>query len=334
MFIRTLLTGRFRRSVFGVICSVVAAAGVHGNASAAWPADGPIRIIVPQAAGGTNDIVARLYAAELTTRLGQSVIVENRPGAASAIGMKQVARSKPDGYTLGLASDSASLLDAMQPKKDWTFKTELRGVAMIGDQPISISVPAQSAVRSVADLVAAARAKPGAIVFGSSGVGSSQHLVGEWLGLLAGVQLTHVPYKGGGQASLALVSGELPMAVLGVAPMLALHQQGKARVIAVTSGERDPALPDVPTLTEAGYPQIALSQWAGLVAPASTPDELIRRLAVEIVAIGNEASMRAQLAKRGITARPMSDAAFDRFLKKTVSDWEGLIPRLDLPLDR
>lgn len=308
--------------------------GLPLDSMAAWPADQPIRIIVPQAAGGTNDIVARLVGAELSTRLKQTVIVENRPGAASAIGMQQVARSKPDGYTLGLASDSASLLDALQTQRDWRFKTALRGVAMIGEQPITVAVPAASPVTDLKQLIAAARTRPGELTFGSSGVGSSQHLVGEWLGQLAGLKWVHVPYKGGGQASVSLVGGEISFAVLGLAPMLTQQRQGKVRIIAVSSAQRNDAIRDVPTLAESGYPAIQLSQWAGLVAASGTPDALIRQLSEHIVAIVSTPAIAAQLAKRGIEARPMGDQAFDPFLKQTVDGWVALVPTLNLPIKR
>jgi len=308
--------------------------GLPLYAQAAWPTDQPLRIIVPQAAGGTNDIVARLVGAELSSRLKQTVIVENRPGAASAIGMQQVARSKPDGYTIGLASDSASLLDALQPQRDWRFKTALRGIAMIGEQPITVAVPASSPITDIGQLITAARARPGELTFGSSGVGSSQHLVGEWLGKLAGLQWVHVPYKGGGQASVSLVGGEISFAVLGLAPMLTQQRQGKVRIVAVSSAKRNETISDVPTLVEAGYPAIQLSQWAGLVAASGTPDAIVRQLSEHIVAIVSAPGTAAQLAKRGIDARPMGDQAFDQFLKATVSDWESLVPNLNLSIKR
>jgi tripartite-type tricarboxylate transporter receptor subunit TctC len=150
------------------------------------------------------------------------VLVENKPGAAGAIGLKQVAQSKADGYTLALASDSATLLDVLNPNPQWKFKGSLVGVAMVGDQPISLAVPAASPFKQLSDVVAAARKKPGELGFGSSGVGSGQHVVGSWWAKLAGINITHVPYKGGGQAAVDLVGNQVPMAVLGLAPMLAL----------------------------------------------------------------------------------------------------------------
>ncbi|MDP3701358.1 MAG: tripartite tricarboxylate transporter substrate binding protein [Hylemonella sp.] len=299
---------------------------------AAWPDDQPIRIIVPQAAGGTNDTVARLVGSELAKSLKQSVVVENRPGASGAIGMQHAAQSKPDGYTLALASDSAALLDALRPTANWKFKRDLVGLAMVGDQPISLAVPAASAFKTLGDVATAARAKPGKLAYGTSGVGSSQHVVGEWWAKVAEVKLIHVPYKGGGQASTDLVGNQLPVAVLGLAPMLAQHKNGKVRVLAVTSPRRNPTLPDVPTFTEAGYPQISLTQWAGLVAPTGLPEPIARRLAEEISRIVQMPEVQKKLIDGGITPQAMSGAAFDKFLKDTVTHWEQLVPTLNIKL--
>ena len=252
---------------------------------AAWPEEGPVKIIVPQAAGGSNDTVARIIGVALGQALKQAASIENRPGAAGAIGMQAVAQAKPDGDTLGIASDSAALLDAVRPSQTWKFNRDIAGVGMIGDQPISISVSGKSAYRSLADVVNDARARPGQVAFGTSGIGTSQHVVGEWLGRLAGVSLTHIPYKGGGQASRDLVGGQVPMAVLGLAPMLQQHERCGVRIVAVTTPKRSAAQPDVPTLTELGYPQIALSQWVGVVTPAGTPAAVVARLSDELLKI-------------------------------------------------
>lgn len=301
-------------------------------AHAAWPDDQPIKIIVPQAPGGTNDTVARLVGNELAKALKQSVIVENRPGAAGAIGMQQAAESKPDGYTLALASDSAALLDVLQPTLSWKFKRDLVGVAMVGDQPISLAVPADSPFKSLADVVTKARANPGQLAFGTSGVGSSQHLVGEWWANTAGMQLVHIPYKGGGQATRDLIGNQVPMAVLGLAPMLVQHKNGKVRVLAVTSAQRNIALPDVPTFTEAGFPQIALTQWAGVVAPTGLPDAIAKRLADELSRIVQAPDIQKKLLENGITPQNLSGPAFDKFLKDSVTKWEKLVPTLKIKL--
>ena len=316
-----------------IAAAVAFTLGLAPSAHAAWPEDGPVKIIVPQAAGGTNDTVARIISVALGKVLKQTVIIDNRPGAAGAIGMQAVAQAKPDGYTLGIASDSAALLDAVRPAQTWKFKRDIAGVAMIGDQPISISVSGKSAYRSLAEVVSDAKARPGQVAFGTSGIGTSQHVVGEWFAQLAAISLTHIPYKGGGQASGDLVGGQVPMAVLGLAPMLQQHKRGAVRIVAVTTAKRSAALPDVPTLTELGYAQIALSQWVGLVAPAGTPPAVVARLSDEMLKLIALPEVRKSLSDAGIDPRPMASAPFARFLDDEVSHWLKLIPTLKLKLE-
>lgn len=301
-------------------------------AYAAWPDEQVIRIVVPQAAGGTNDTVARLISNELSRSLKQTVIVENRPGASGAIGMQQVAQAKPDGYTLGLASDSTAMLDALRPTLRWKFQRDLSGIAMVGDQPISLAVPVASPYKTLAELVRDARTQAGKLSYGTSGIGTSQHVVGEWWSKLADVQMVHVPYKGGGQASADLVANQVPVAVLGLAPMLVQHRAGKVRILAVSSQQRNPNLTDVPTLAELGYSQITITQWAGVVAPTGLPEPVARRLSDEIGRIVQMPEIQKKLLESGITPSTLRGAAFDKFLKDTVSNWERLIPTLNITL--
>ena len=300
---------------------------------AVWPADQPVKIIVPQAVGGTNDTVARLIGVEFGKALNQSVIVENRPGASGAIGMQAVVQAKPDGYTLGLASDSAAMLNVIQPALTWQFKRDVRGIGMIGDQPISIAASARSPYKSFEEVLAAAKAKPGTIPYATSGAGTSQNVVGEWLAKLAGIDIVHIPYKGGGQATNDVISGQTPLAVLGLAPMLAHVKTGGVRILAVTTPKRSSSLPNVPTLTELGFPQIALAQWAGLVAPAGTPEPLVKRMSDLMLKILSGQEMRQRLVTAGIDARPLGHQEFDRFLKDNVETWERVVPSLKLKLD-
>ncbi|MFM9967590.1 MAG: Bug family tripartite tricarboxylate transporter substrate binding protein [Burkholderiales bacterium] len=303
------------------------------TALAIWPADQPIRIIVPQAVGGTNDTVARMMGVEIGKAVNQSVIIENRPGASGAIGMQAVVQAKPDGYTLGLASDSAAMLNVIQPQLTWQFKRDVRGIGMIGDQPISISVSARSPYKSFADVVAAAKAKPGTIPYGTSGAGTSQNVVGEWLARLAGIEIIHIPYKGGGQATNDVLSGQTPIAVLGLAPMLAHAKTGGVRIVAVTTPVRSSSLPGVPTLTELGFPQIALAQWAGLVAATATSEPIVKRMSDEMLKILAGQEMRQRLASAGIDPRPLGYSEFDKFLKGNVETWERVVPSLKLKLE-
>ena len=300
---------------------------------AGWPNDQPIKIIVPQAAGGTNDTVARLIGVELGKILSQTVIVDNRPGAAGAIGMQAVAQAKPDGYTLGMASDSAALMDVTRPNLAWNFKRDLQGVGMIGDQPMCVAVSARTTYSSFADVLKAAKEKPGSLAYGTSGVGTSQHVVGEWLAKLANIQLLHIPYKGGGQATTDIVGGQVPLAVLGLAPMLAQAKSGNVRIVAVTSPKRAGAIPTVPTTTELGYADIALTQWAGLVAPAGTPEAIVKQLSESILKVVSMPEVLRKLTDAGIDARPLGYKQFDKFLKTNVDTWTRVVPGLNLTLD-
>ena len=195
---------------------------------------------------------------------------------------------------------------------------------------LGVSVRADSPFKTIGELVAAA--KKGSLSYGSPGPNSAPFLAMDQLERDQGLKLVHVPYKGGGQASTDLVSNQVPMAVLGLAPMLAQHKNGKVRVLAVTSPKRNAALPEVPTFTEAGFPQIALTQWAGLVAPTGLPEPIARRLADEIARIVQMPDIQKKLVEGGITPQNMSGPAFDKFLKDTVSHWEQLVPTLGIKL--
>ena len=321
-----------RRSLT-ILAAVVVVLAVSPPLFAAWPADQPVKIIVPQAAGGTNDTVARLIGVELGKLLKQTVIIDNRPGAAGAIGMQAVAQAKADGYTLGLASDSVALLDVTRPNLTWKFKRDLQGVGMIGDQPMCVAVSARSALVSFADILKAAKDKPGSLAYGTSGVGTSQHVVGEWLAKLAGVQLLHIPYKGGGQAATDIVSGQVPVAVLGLVPMLVQAKAGNVRIVAVTSPKRAAAVPNVPTTSELGYAQIALTQWAGLVVPTGTPEVILKPLSEAVFKVVSGADVHQKLTDGGIDAKPLGYQPFDKFLKDNVDTWTRVVPGLNLKLD-
>jgi tripartite-type tricarboxylate transporter receptor subunit TctC len=323
-----------RVSLNAFIAGALVSAGltVATSAHAEWPADQPIKVIVPQAAGGTNDTVARLIGVELGKALGQSVVVENHPGASGAIGMQTAARSAANGYTLAIASDTAAILSATR-KMGWKLDRDMTGVALIGDQPMAVAVSARSDYHDLKGLLTAAKDKPGSIAFGTSGLGTSQHIVGEWLASLAGVQMIHVPYKGGGQAVSDLVAGTTPAAVLGYAPLLAQARNNNVRIVAITTGERNPATPDVPTLKELGYPDIVRAQWVGVVAPKGTPPEIVKRLSDALDGIVKQPAIQAKLLEMGVTPKAMDAGAFTAFIHKDVTDWGKLVTQLHIKLD-
>lgn len=310
-----------------------AAAGYLTPGYAAWPADSAIKLIVPSPPGGSNDVVARIISESLAKALGQTIVVDNRPGAAGAIGIQAVAQAKPDGYTIGVASNTSTFLDVVRPNQPWNFKRDIQAVAMIGDQPISVAVPANSPYRSIADLVAAARTRPGSLSYGTSGIGTTQHLVGERFAHVAKIKWVHVPYKGGSQATADLVSGQIPVAVVGLVPMLAHHSAGRVRILAVTSAARDPLVPDVPTMAESGFPQFRVSQWMGLVMPRGTPSAVIARVSEEVNKLLADPAIKARIVKAGLDPSPMSAAQFDKFMFDEADIWGSLIRDLNIKLD-
>lgn len=319
--------------LLNVLTSGLVALTATNTTLAAWPDDQPVRVIVPQPAGGTNDTAARLIGTELGKALKQSVVIENRPGASGAIGSQAIIQSNADGYTLGIASDSSTIVGAVRPSIAWKFNRDLVGVAKVADQPICITVSKKEPYQTLDSLLNAARIAPNTIAFASSGAGSSQHLVGEWLSKVAKVKLIHVPYKGGGQAITDLVGGQVPMAVLGCVPVLAQKKAGTVRVLAITASERNPALPDVPTLTELGYPEISLAQWVGFVAPRNVPAPIVDRISTEISKILSKPEIRQKLLDNGLDPRPMASAEFDVFLGKTVADWKNIVDELNIRLE-
>jgi len=247
-----------------------------------WPNERPIRIIVAQATGGTNDIVTRLIALELSKVLGQSIIVENRPGASGAIGMQIAAAAAPDGYTFAVASDSIAIMSATKESLSWRLGRDLIGVSLLGDQPIAIAVSSQTPYQTLLELINAAKNKPDTVSYGTSGQGTNQHFIGEWLAKSGNFKWIHVPYKGGGQAIIDLTGGTTPAAVLGFAPLISQEKKGGIRILAVTSAKRNISAPTVPTLSELGFKDMVINQWVGIVAPKNLTPSILNKMSKEI----------------------------------------------------
>jgi tripartite-type tricarboxylate transporter receptor subunit TctC len=258
----------------------LAVAASHANAES-WPSR-PIRIIVPYPPGGTTDTAARPIAQHLSRSLGVPVIVENRPGAGGTTGTAYAAHSAPDGYTLLLGNDSLGLQPHLVENLGYDPLKDLAGVAQLSRQPLVIAAHPSLGVKTLQELIALGRSGAPGLAYGTSGVGNSQHLVGAWFAHAAQVNWIHVPYKGGGQAVTDFVGGQVPCAVLGIAPVMPFQRAGKVRILAVTTRERSPFLPDVPTLVESGFAEIYVEQWTALFAPAGTPRAIIERLNNEV----------------------------------------------------
>jgi tripartite-type tricarboxylate transporter receptor subunit TctC len=268
-------------------------------AAAAWP-DRPARVIVPFAAGGNADVIARLLQPRLQERLGQPVVVENRPGAGGSVGAQAVARAQPDGYTLLIGSNGPlSVNPVVQARLPYDATRDFAPVAMAMQVPHCLAVQPGSPYRNVADVVAAARAQPDTLGIGTAGVASATHLSLEAFKAASGAPLLHVPYRGGGAAVPDFVAGNIPMLFTEFSTALPLHRAGQARIIAVASAARLPALPDVPTMAEQGVPGFAAGSYVGLLATAGSPREALDRLAAAMTAIVQEPDFQERMAGMG-----------------------------------
>jgi tripartite-type tricarboxylate transporter receptor subunit TctC len=290
----------------------------------AYPAR-PVRVIVAYAPGGLTDVFARLVAQKLSERLGKQFYVENVAGGSGNIGMGQAARAAPDGYTILFAYSSytvnPSLFDKIpyDPHKD--FEPVTLAVTSTAVLSVNPSVPANT----VNELVALIKANPGKYSFASAGTGTSSHLVGEQFRLLFNLDFVHVPFNGGGPAAAAVVAGHIPVSFVAPAPVVPLVKEGKLRALAVTSKARSQILPDVPTMTEAGYPDIEGDSWVGALVPAGTPKDIIAALNREIAAIMAQPEMRERLATLGYDPVASSAEEFAKRIGIEIETWAKVI---------
>jgi tripartite-type tricarboxylate transporter receptor subunit TctC len=263
-----------------------------------WPAK-PVSLIVPFPAGGTTDVLARALSDRLAQSLGQAVIVENKPGAGATLGADLVAKSRPDGHTLLVGAVHHTIAPSVYRKLPYDFQKDLAPVTEIALVPNVLVVNATTPVRSVAELVAMLKAQPGAHNFGSNGNGTAQHLIGTQFENMTGTQFSHIPYKGSGPLATDLLGGQILMSFDTVTPVLPHIKAGKLRALAVTTARRSSALPEVPTLDEAGLKGFAIGTWFGVLAPAATPKEIVARLNTELVRIIQSPDFRKRMAEIG-----------------------------------
>ncbi|HKB52981.1 MAG TPA: tripartite tricarboxylate transporter substrate binding protein [Ramlibacter sp.] len=266
-----------RRTALGALVAGAAAASPLAGFAQAYPAR-PIKIVVGYSAGGAVDIVTRTLGQALSTSMGQSVIVENKPGAGTNISVKYVIEAAPDGYTLLMAANALAANMALYQPPPFDAERDLVAVSMVGRVPIVIAANAGAPFNSVAQLIAAAKSKPGSISFASPGNGSTPHMAMELFDRAAGIQLQHVPYKGGAQAITDVIGGQLPLLAINALEAKPHVQSGKLKVLAVLSPHRSNIFPDVPTIAESGFPGFEASVWYTLMAPARTPRDIVAKL--------------------------------------------------------
>ena len=301
--------------------ALVAAGVLCGAAPAALAQDfpnKPVRIVIPYAAGGSTDILTRQMSQKLTARLGQSVLVENRPGANGIIGTEVVAKSPPDGYTLLMVTNGQTISMGMYPKLPWDLERDLVPVANVAAMPNVIVVHPSQPFRTLKELIDYLHAKPGSLAYSHAGVGSPQHIAGELFKLVTKVNLVAVAYKGGGPAIADAVAGQVPVAVGGV-PVVKQHiANGRLRALAVTSTARSPLLADVPTVSEFGYPGFDAIFWIGLLAPKGTPEAAIARLNADTNAVLRDPEIVSSFAVQGATPSPGTPAEFGAYIRKDI----------------
>ena len=291
----------------------------------------PVKVIVPTPAGGPVDVVARLVGNYLSSAMGQAVVVDNRPGAGNTIGSKEAAQAEPDGYTLLYSSASGLVLAPMlQKNAGYDPLTSYDPIALVAQSSNILVVHPSLPVKTVGDLVAYAKANPGKVNFSSGGIGVLPHLIGEWFKSAAGIDIVHVPYRGGGPSINDLVGGQVQMTFEGTSVLLPLIQSGKLRALATTSPKRIPQLPDLPTMAESGFPGFVSTSWTGLLAPAHTPRAVIDKLNAQINEGVRSPAFKAALAK--LSSEPLGGTpqAFTDMIKGDIAKWAPIVTALGL----
>jgi tripartite-type tricarboxylate transporter receptor subunit TctC len=293
----------------------------------------PIRLIVPYAPGGSTDVVLRLLAPRMSETLGQQVVVDNRPGAASTIGLDIVAKSPPDGYTVGANNIAYGANPTIYRKMPFDSEKDLAPVSLISIVTLVVTVHPSVPARSIRELIALAKAKPGTLTYGSAGNGSANHLATERFAHMAGIKLQHIPYKGGGPAVISIVSGETSILFATIPSSIQHFKPGRLIPLAVTSAKRNNSLPDMPTVAEAGLPGYEAIEWIGLVVPAGTPAGVVRALYQASAKAAQAADVREKVAALGADFVNSTPEEFDQFIKRELAVWSKVVKEVGIKID-
>jgi tripartite-type tricarboxylate transporter receptor subunit TctC len=316
-----------------LMAAVLVSSPLVANAQSDYP-NKPIRLIVAFPAGGSTDIVGRIVAQKLSERLGQAIVVENRGGAGGTIGTDAAAKAAPDGYTLTLGTTSTmAVAPGAYSKLGYDSVKSFSPISLVAVTPYLLVVNPEIPAKSLAELVTLAKSQPGKLNFASAGNGSTTQLAMEMLNDVTGMKMTHVPYKGNAEADLAILSNQVQV-LFGSMPALLQHaKQNKLRALAVGTAKRSPALPDVPTVAELGYPGFEAALWLGVLAPAGTPKPIIDRLNKELVAIAATPDFKAAMDKNGADATSNSPEQFAGLIQNEVSKYGAITKKLGIKLD-
>jgi tripartite-type tricarboxylate transporter receptor subunit TctC len=317
------------------ITSFVAGIALATHGSAIFAQDFPtraVRIVVPFAAGGSIDTVARLISPGMAATLGQPVVVENRPGGGSMLAADLIAKSAPDGYTVLLTSNSLAAAPSLYRKLSFDAAKDFAAVTQLVDSDSAVVVSRKLSVASMKDLIALAKSKPGKLNYGNTGIGGPSHLTMELLKILAGIDLVAIPYKGMAPLEAALISGEVDVAVATVASAQAHIRAGRIRLLAITSGKRSAAFPEIPTVAESGFPGFEASGWNSLFVAANTPARIVEQLQVAAVKALNRPEVRERLPGLGLEPVGSTPAQFDRKFRADLAQFERIVREARIPI--
>ena len=292
--------------------------------STAYP-QRPVRFIVPYAPGGSSDVIARLLGQKLADALGQPFVVDNRPGAGSMIGTDLAARSAPDGHTIILSDMPHAINPSIHARVPYDPVNDFSPITLVGVAPLMLFVNPAMPARALKEFIAQAKAQPGKIAIGSGGIGATTHLLAELLQVRAGIQLTHVPYKGAGPAIADVVAGQIPATFTSMATAAPHVQAGKLRALAVTSARRVASLPEVPTFEESGVAGMIVEHWWGVMAPAHVPDAIVHRLHDELVTAVNSSDTRSRYGNLALEPRTSTPTAFRAFVEAETKRWAQVV---------
>jgi len=295
------------------------------TASAQGYPSSSITFIVPYAAGGSADIVARLIGAKLQDQLGQSVVIENRPGGSEIVAAELVARSAPDGHTIAILSNALAINETLVPNRRYDARKDLTGVARVIELPFAIMVHPSVPATTIADLVAHAKAHPGKLNYGHLGPGSPHFFTMEWFKRAAGVDILPVPYRGAAPAYAALVAGEVQVIASGLGAATPFLEAKQARPLAALSARRPASLPTLPTIMEAGFSDFSLSSWMAIFVRSGTPADVVNKLQDEVLRAMEDAEIRNRLAKLGLEVSPMRNREFSAFFDNEIANWRSIV---------
>jgi tripartite-type tricarboxylate transporter receptor subunit TctC len=318
-----------RIATASILTTLVALSGAPAVAADKYPQK-PVRLVVPFSPGGGTDLLARAVSDRLTEVLGATIIVDNRAGAGSTIGTAQVARAAPDGYTLLFTSASYTFAPNFYRDLPYDPIKDFKPITMFGSLPNILVVHPSMPVKSIKELLALARERPGEIYYGSAGRGSNVHLTTELFLYMAGIKMTQVPYKGMGPAQIGLISGEVQVLLPAFQSIFPFVKSGQVRALAITTKQRSPLLPDLPTLDESGVPGYDKSAWFGLFAPAAVPEPVITRIYQAVAKVLKDPEIVKRLAAEGAVARGEPPAEFDAFVRAELATWAKLIRDMKL----